>query len=251
MNNNKIDYFSVLVIGEKPDEQISVFDDMSNATEPYVLYYYKDKDILRKNKIKFYEEFLKQTKNKNNKNFIADKLNDLKSITDDEYYMSIGELRQFDKDKNIISDENINGKYITCEKGGRIFSNYLKDNNLNDTVSSKKNNINWGLIHKNKFEIDKFKRTWELCVEKNEPKNSAEKTIVQNMKPHLHIFDNFKDKQQYIDYNTSFFTDVVVLNGGWYEVGKFDYNDWVIGFYNTFIEPLKENDLITIYECTK
>ena len=62
INNNKFDYFSVLVIGEDPEEQMSKFDEMIDV-DPYILYQYKDRSKIRKYQIDMYKNYLKTINN--------------------------------------------------------------------------------------------------------------------------------------------------------------------------------------------
>ena len=64
-------------------------------------------------------------------------------------------------------------------------------------------------------------------------------------------FKNFKNKEEYIKYNSSFFTNAVILNGKWIDMEDFDYSDWIINYFNNYISKLKNDELISIFECTK
>ena len=46
MNKGTLDYFSVLVIGQNPDEQILKFDMMEDVKNPYIIYNYSDLNYL-------------------------------------------------------------------------------------------------------------------------------------------------------------------------------------------------------------
>ena len=64
-------------------------------------------------------------------------------------------------------------------------------------------------------------------------------------------FESFKDDVQYVKYNTSFFTNAVVINGTWFDMDDCEPFGWVINFYDNYIKNLNEDKLITIFECTK
>lgn len=251
MNNNKADFFSVLVIGDNPDEIIANFNEELELEEPYMLYQYKDRHIYRKKKIDIYKKLVKTVDDKNMVNMIIDKINELKSMSDEQYYLSLGELHMFDNDKNILTTENPNGKWVTCERGGRFFINKLVMLDGEYTTSTQVKNIDWEKIHFNYEEIKLFGRTWDLCVSKIKPENVGDENIISNMKQFPGYFDNYKNKEHYIKYSTSFFTNAIIINGEWFDMENVDYSDWILNFYDKWIKNLDKNTLITIYECIK
>lgn len=250
-NSGMLDYFSVLVIGDNPDEQILRYDSMADVDKPYVVYQYSDLNNIRVNRIKFYNEFLNETTDSKIKSSILTELERLNSMSDLEYYISLGELYAYDDDRNIISTENPNAKWITCDKGGRIFSNYLKDSNDNGVVSDKKSNIDWSLTHMRSDKVNVYNRTWELCVEKKEPNNEFDRKILGNMGRIKNYFSLFSNKDEYIKTSCSFWCYAVIINGIWVDMEFKRENDWIIGFYDLFLKPLDSDTLITIYECTR
>ena len=255
MINNKgtLDFFSVLVVGDNPEQQMLVFDDMLEV-EPYILYKHSDIKKLRLKKIELYNEYIRQIDDFRQISYINDKINELKQISDEEYFHLLSEPYYYDQEGNIISNENPNGRWLTCEKGGRIYSDKLKNANNQSVVSDLKCNINWGEIHLNEKTTSMYKRTWELCVENETPVSLNDETILRNMSPYskLKYFNSFKDKEEYVNYNSSFFTNAIVINADWFDIENKNYIDWVINFKNMFIDKqIKDNDLITIFECTK
>lgn len=248
---NNFNYFSVLVIGENPDELISKYDLMSDVETPYIIYHYSDKYKIRKNKIKIYEELLKSNLSLKDQNSIKTKIEELKATTDDEYYNELSEKYYLDSDMNIIDTENPDGKWITCDKGGRVYSSYIKDLNGNNVVSTTVGSVDWSSIHMNKDKVDIYNRTWDLCVEKIQPETDKDLNILKNMSKYGQYFTQFKNKEEYTIFSCSFFTNAVILNDKWYDMDSFDNKIWVSQFYNNFILPLPDKTKITIYECTK
>ena len=251
ISNKQFDYFSVLVIGENPEEQISKFDEMSDASEPYVLYSYKDISKYRKLQIEVYKTYLKSTKDLQSRNLLINKINELKNISDDAYYTQLGEYQQFDPNKNIVTSDNPDGKWLTCEIGGRMYSEKLIGFDNKGITSGKKSEINWFEIHLKPEIVGKYQRTWELCVEKLQPKTTNDHLILNNMKNIVGYFENFLNKEQYAKYNSSFFTNAIIINGKWLDMEDGDYSEWVINYFVKFISKLKGDELITIFECTK
>lgn len=244
------DFFSVLVIGDKPDEQISKFDENIDV-EPYILYQYKDRTKYKKLQIEVYKKYLKTIKNLRDRNVLIDKINSLKKMSDDDFYLSLSEIYYLDNNKNIISTDNPSGRWTTCEQNGEIYSKKLITKNGDFITSAIKSDIDWNVLHNYQADIDKYSRTWELCVENQQPETTNDINIVKNMQNIVGYFENFKDDTQYVKYNTSFFTNAVVVDGIWFDMDDYEPFDWVINFYDNYIKNLSGDKLITIYECTK
>ena len=250
-NSGTLDFFSLLVIGDNPDEQIMKFDTSSDIETPYIIYKYTDVGSIRKNKVKFYTELLSKTKDQNIRDKITQQLWNLTHTSDIDYYLSLSEYHSMDEDRNIVSTENPSGKWLTCDKGGRIYSNYLIDINGKPTSSDKKDQLDWRKFHLNEERVKMYDKIWELCVNNTTPKNESDRTIVSNIEKIPNYFDSFNNKEMFINYSTSFWTYAVIVNGEWLDMeNELDF-DWVINYYNRFIKNLNENELITIYECTR
>lgn len=251
-NTGILDYFSVLVIGKNPDEKIVKFDAMDDVDTPYVIYSYKDINKLRKERIKVYELFLDNVSKDKDRSMVNEKIVELKSMSDDDYYASLGELYGYDSNNNIISNENPMGKWITCEKGGRVFSKYIHGVDGNFVTSEIKNMIDWSVTHKNLNKVNVYSRTWDLCVNKVTPSSDWDKMILRNMSKYDAIFKNFRNKEEYIDYNTSFWAYAVIDDHGmWFDMENENEIEWISKFYDNYIDKLPDDTLITIYECTK
>lgn len=252
---NMLDYFSVLVIGDNPEDKISKFDSLKDVEKPYIIYSYSDVNKLRLNRIKIYDEFRKNITDYKQIQEINSKIKELELMSDFDYYQSIGELYSYDDEKNIISKENPDGKWISCEIGGKVHSKILK-NLKHDYVSSDiVGNIDWNSIHLNQDRVYLYNRTWELCVDKKTPENDMDRKILKNMDYFMNksdYFSKFKDKNDYIKFNTSFWTYAVITNKGeWVDMDLKDEFEWINNFYNTYISHLPNNTKITIFECTK
>lgn len=248
--NNKFSYFSTIVIGENPNDKICLFDEMLDVKE-YVLYKHSEKKKLKLEKIKIYSELIKTTRDKIQRGFIQNKINELKNMSDDEYFSSLSVFGEINSDGDIISTENPNGKWISCEEGGKIFSNILIDINGNYITSAKKKDIDWDLIHFNKDRIELFNRTWELCVENKTPNNIKDETIKENFKNYPEYFKNFKSKDEYVNVNTCFWAHSVIYKDKWADAENKPQFEWMVNFYDRFIKNINDDELITIYECGK
>jgi hypothetical protein len=71
------------------------------------------------------------------------------------------------------------------------------------------------------------------------------------MKNRIAYFENFKDKETYISWSTSFWGYAFVDQNNWYDMDteKMGQIEWVNSFYDKYIKKLPENTRITIYEC--
>ena len=196
-NKGTHDYFSVLVIGENPDDIISEFDEMNDSDKPYILYSYSDKNKLRKTKIEIYKELLKTITDSATRNITVDKIKELKNTTDDVYYASLGELDQFDEDNNIITRENPNSEWLTCDLGGRIYNDKLKTVDGSPISSVIKKDVGWNLIHMPKDSVSLYENTWDLCNDIKKPETPGDINIIKNMSVYKDYFTQFKDSDKY------------------------------------------------------
>lgn len=249
--NDLLGVYSVLVIGNNPNDLISEYD-LNIDTEPYVLYKYNDMDKLRQNKILFYEELKKNTDtNKGLFETIDLTIKALSDMSDVEHFKESGKDYGFDGDGNIISTENTKGKWYTCERGGKYFSEVLKNKKGEWVTSELMGNIDWSEMHRNKAKVDMFNRTWDLCVNKLPIETDKDKTIYENMKDYVNYFKGFKGKSEYVNYSTSFFTNAVLNNNEWLDMEYSDSMDWVVNFYDRHILKIKKDETITIFQCAK
>lgn len=251
-NAGMLDYFSVLVIGDNPNDKIFKYDSMIESDNEYKLYNYSDINKLRIERIRIYEELLKASMlNSRDSLLIKNKISDLRSMSDEEYYTDLASLHGYDSEKNIVTRENPLSKWITCEIGGRMFSNYIFDLNGNPTCENTKDGISWDLVHMNQDRVNTYSNTWDLIINKKEPSNERDTIIVSNMKKYKSIIESFGSKKLYVKYNCSFWTYAIIdRHGMWFDMEGRDEVEWICGFYDKHIRDLKGDTKITIYECT-
>lgn len=249
--SNLTGVYSVLVVGSNPNDLISEYD-LNIDVDPYILYKYDDMDKLRQNKIFFYEELKKnESINKRLSETIDLTIKTLNEMSDVEHFKEVGKDNGFDGNGNIISTENVKGKWYTCEEGGEYFSELLKNKNGKWVTSELMSNIDWPKIHRNKDKVNMYNRTWDLCVNKSKIETDKDNSIYQNMKDYTNYFEGFKGKSEYVDYSTSFFTNAILFNNKWLDIEYSDSMDWVINFYDNYISNIKKDELITIYQCAR
>jgi hypothetical protein len=88
-------------------------------------------------------------------------------------------------------------------------------------------------------------------VDGREPQNDQEKTIYESMKDREAYFENFKSKEAYVTYSTAYWNYAYADKNGWVDVDD-DGNEerWINDFFPRFVEKLKPNDLVSIFECS-
>lgn len=163
-----------------------------------------------------------------------------------------------DKENN----ENVFYKYQRCHqkrlektKEESDFSDPFPLKDGTKSYSAHCNEIDWEKLHKNIDKIKLNERVWDLVVNDDEPQNEQEERIKEIMFERIDYFiDNFKSKEEYINYSTSLWYWGVATEDGYEEVNSESDDEsvimnWCINFFDKFIKPLeKTNPLITIYE---
>lgn len=245
-------FFSIMVIGDNPDELMSKYD-MNLLVEPYIKYRYTDAKKIRQNALKVIEEVLKNPKAFSLNEFQIDYFTNRKKIINNmspfEYYQMITEGMYYDDEGNAMSQENPNGKWLTYRLG-KNFSLPLKLQNGNETYQALNNEIDWE--HMNMQNTKTYEIVWDLVHGNREPRSEEEERIYNNMKDKMNYFSNFKDKDTYVVYNCSYWNYAYLDKNGWKDVDdNGDEIKWITNFYKDYIENLQPNDKVTIYECSK
>lgn len=244
-------HFTVIVAGENHEELMKQYSNKIKTEPTVVMEFSKAKDYYDK-EIKIYEEFLKTNNHDENfEDLIKFKLETLKETDYIDHYLSMCEKFGYTIDKetgNAISDKNPNGHYDFC-RVGKDLSLPLINLNGDELFSCLKKDIDFSKIHK--YNTIPYMVAWETVVDGREPKNDEERRIYENMKNRTMYFQNFKDKDTYVSWSTSFWGYAFVDQNGWYDIDseKMNQIDWVNNFYEKFIHNLPQNTLITVYEC--
>jgi hypothetical protein len=249
---DQYNHFVALVAGEKPEVLMSPYD-KSIKTEPRVVYKFTDADKLRKHYISLYTALIKSETIPEGpfKEDAKDKLAVIQSQSDTEFYLDLTEDYEHDaKTGDALTTENPNGKWSSYRMG-KLFSLpfVLKDGT--ETFQARKGDVNWEVMHLHGGEI--YRRAWEMVMEGSKPTNDYEKQIYDNMKARTTYFEKFGTKENYVLGNTAFWAYAFVSETcPWLELeDDMDQFVWVGRFYETFVEPLPDDTLLTIYECTK
>jgi hypothetical protein len=254
---DKNNFFSLLVIGDNPEDMMKKYNE-DYEVEPYIKYYFKDKDKLFKNRIKIFEEILKNKEYFSNQKLIDEiriSLSKMRRMDSFDYYRDLTVGLTYDENGNAITDENPDSRYSTYSQTLNFINPlYITDenNNTKEVTTATKGEINWDLLHLNPERKLIFSNTWELCVDKREPQNDIEQTILNNMKNADKYFNRFNSKNDYVLYNTSFWTYAILTEKtGWIDMDDMTDFEWIINFFDNYIKPLDDNERLTIFECRK
>lgn len=248
---DQYNHFVALVAGDNPEVLMSPYD-KNMRTEPRVVYRYADAAKLRDHYLKVYRAITSSDTVPEGpfKEDARDKLAVIESQVPEEFYLDLTEDYERDKETgDALTTENPDGKWSSYRLG-KLFSVPFILNDGTETFQARKGDINWELMHLHGGEI--YGRAWEMVMEGSEPANDHERQIFENMRARTAYFEKFGTKENYILVNTAFWAYAFVTKDGWLELEEdMDQFQWVGRFYETFIDPLPDDTLLTIYECVK
>lgn len=251
MSQTNSRFFSLMVVGEQPNDIVKKYDKASKI-EPYVKYKYLNAKKYQDNAIKVLTKLLENKDvvglQPTMKESLQARLDALNKLTPFEYYRELTDGMYYNEDGDALCDENPNGKYNTC-RIGRNFALPLILKDGRETYQALAKDINWGAM--NGVNKDSYKAAWELVMEGREPISDEENTIYESMKDKEAYFGNFDSKDAYIAYNTAYWNYAYADKNGWIDVDEEgNESKWINDFYSRFIENLDPNSLITIFECS-
>ena len=248
---DQYNHFVAIVAGDNPEVLMSPYD-KNIETEPTVVYRYADAGLLRDEYIKVYKSIVSSPSIPDGpfKEDAKDKLAILESQTPQEFYYDLTDEYEHDeKTGDAISRENPDGRWSSYRLG-KLFSVPFILNDGREAFQAKKRDVNWEVMHLHGGEV--YDRAWEMVMNGSEPANDYEKQIYDNMKARTAYFEKFGTKENYVLSNTAFWGYAFVSKNGWVELDDgMDQFVWVRNFYGSFIDPLPDDTLLTIYECQK
>lgn len=237
--------YSVMVIGDNPQEQMEKFN-KALKTSPYIKYKIDDATLLQEKAKQSIEMYIAESKgNPLMIEYLYKILTDIQNMTDVEHFAFLTKELEHNDNGDAIDNANPDGKWISYKLGNKQ-SIPLITHDGKETFQSLKKDIDWTKTHLANSHI--YQRTWEIIIEGSEPQNDTEKQILSLMSEQKNYLANFKTKDNYIKYNASYWNYAVIKNGVWIDVDNKSSFNWIVDFYNTFVEPLNNNELITIYE---
>lgn len=250
----KNERFVIIVAGENPEEMMRPYD-INGDNDTEVLYYkVKSKEIWGEAILKL-ETIINDglcEKFGYDEETLNAYLLDIKEMGYEAYFDEISEPYEKDEYGNALYDENPNGKWEIYSYPN-LFAVPFVLKNGEETFQAKVCDIDWSKMHLHNEEP--YIVAWETVVEGIEPMTDDERNIYENMKNRTQYFENFENKEAYVNYNTAFWSYAFLDEKGWEEINNRTKDQkWVSEYFERFILPLIENEpntLLTIFECTR
>ena len=244
-------FYSLMVVGNNPKQIVEKYGS-DYKSEPYVKYKYLNAKKYQDTAIKAIKTMLDNVETiglqPTMKEALQNRLDTLSALTPFEYYRELTDGMYYNEDGDALSEENPNVKYNTC-RAGRNFALPLKLKDGTEAYSALAKDVDWGAMNGANKAV--YEAAWELVVDGREPQSDDEKTIYEAMKDKEAYFEKFKSKEAYVTYSTAYWNYAYADENGWVDVDD-DGNEerWINDFFHRFVENIKPNDLVTIYECS-
>ena len=242
-------FFSVMVVGDNHRELIEKYS-LDLEVESYVRYEYLKADKYQSNSIKALDNILSHADEiglePQVKESLERRIKVLKKMTPFEYYRELTDGMYYDENGNALTTENPEGHWKTA-RIGRNFSVPLKLKDGGESYSARASEVDWDAMTE---PSELYAAAWEMVMEGRDPINETEERIYESMKDKVAYFSNFKDKEDYVSYSTSYWNYAYVDKNGWVDMTNEDEKKWINSFYDRFIKSLDPNALVTIYECS-
>lgn len=233
--------YNVLVIGERPEEQMEMFNSLKKV-EKYIKYYINDAKTIHDKTIQTLQLLIETNENNH---YLLSYLDDIKDMTDIEYFSFVTKDLEHDMDGNAWDTSNPQGKWSKYTLGGSFSIPFITLENKS-TFQAKKGDVNWDKLHL--FNKELYANVWELVIEGKQPTNDNDNNILLKMNTHKDYLLSFCTKENYIIYNTSYWSYGVIKDGIWVDMDNKNSFEWVVNFYKTYVDPLDDNTQLTIFE---
>ena len=258
----KVTYRTILVIGDNHKEIAAKYS-ADTKVEPYIKMRFDDAEKEQKKHLKLIETILTDNRlplSYSEYEKYKDLYLEISKMDSFEYFRMMTDGCIYDETTgDALSTLNPNAFYkyehcqqhrleVTGEEGSFSDPFPLKDGTK--SYSAHFNEIDWGVLHQNADKMILYGRAWELVVNDDTPMTEQEEDIKERMCNRTEYFDNFKTKEEYVNYSTSFWYWGIATEKKYEEVNyKVSDIDWCCNFYEKYIKGLeKSNPLITIYE---
>lgn len=243
-------FLSVMVVGNEPEKLMAKYD-KALKVKPYIKYKYLDAKKLKTNAIKVLSEIVNQpekfTLNSFQVDYFKERLKSINSMSPFEYYSTITQGLYYDENGDALSEENPDGKWDKYNLG-RNFSYPLKLKNGDEKYQALAKDIDWDSMHMNQEYIRLFETIWELVIDDAEPNNKQEENLKANWSTKKKYLSNFKTIHDFVAHNCAYWNYAFLDENGWVDMDDETEEKWITEFYERFIKPLKDDDLVTIYE---
>lgn len=260
--------FTVLVIGENHEEIIKKYS-ANNRTENELFLKYSDAEKFKNDRIDNDEYIIENSEkyglSKEEIELRKKFVEILKTMSADEYFAEVTNGCEYDPvTHDAYYKYNPRAKYIdercpqellvmTGEETGFCtpFTLKEKDEDGDGLISycCRKGEVDWDRMHKYNQHV--YEITWDMIVEGMEPRTDAERIIYERFVNRKSYFDNFKSKEEYVLYNTSFWSFAVATEDSCVLCSENDTINWIINYYDHYIKDLPDDTLITLYEVKK
>ena len=244
-------FFSVMVVGENHKEIMEKYS-LNREVDSYVKYEYLKADKYLNNSIKALDSILSNADKiglePQVKEALTVRIKTLKKMTPFEYYRDLTNGMYYDENGNALSTENLDGHWKTA-RVGRNFSLPLVLKDGSETYSAKVGDVNWDAMNE---PTALYEAAWEMVVDGREPTNDEERKVYESMKDKLAYFSNFKNKEEYVTYSTSYWNFAFVDENQWVDIDSYggDEKEWIETFVERFVKNLDPSKTVTIYECS-
>ena len=247
-------FFTVMVVGDNPEGLMAKYD-KALTVKPYIKYKYLDAEKLRNNAIKMLsnivENYDKFAMSEYQRDYFKERFKAISGMTPFEYYSTITEGLYYDKEGNALCEENPDGKWDKYNIG-KNYSYPLKLKDGKEVYQALAGDVNWDEMHMKTDSVKLFETIWALVMEDDDPSDADEENLKKAWINKKNYLSNFQNVDQFVSHNCAYWNYAYLDENGWVDVDdEGDEIKWVSSFFERFIEPLKENDKITIYEFSR
>ena len=247
-------FFTVMVVGDNPEGLMSKYD-KALKVKPYIKYRYLDAEKIRSNAVKMLSNIIanydKFTMSEDQLEYFKSRLKAINGMSSFEYYSSLTNGLYYDTDGNALSEENPDGKWDKYNIG-KNFSYPLKLKDGKETYQAMSGDVDWNQMHMETNSVNLFEIIWRLVVDNDDPSDANEEQLKNNWKDKKNYLSEFKNVDEFISHNCAYWNYAYLDKNGWIDVDdEGDEMKWVLNFFERFIEPLKNDEKVTIYEFSR
>ena len=247
-------FFTVMVVGDNPEGLMSKYD-KALKVKPYIKYKYLDAEKIRLNAIKMLSNIIasydKFAMSEDQLEYFKSRLKAINGMSSFEYYSSLTNGLYYDADGNALSEENPDGKWDKYNLG-KNFSYPLKLKDGKESYQALSGDVDWNHMHMETNSVNLFEIIWRLVVDDDDPSDANEEQLKNNWKDKKNYLSGFKNVDEFISHNCAYWNYAYLDKNGWVDVDdEGDEMKWVLNFFERFIEPLKNDEKVTIYEFSR
>lgn len=243
-----------MVVGDDPEGLMKKYD-KALKVKPYIKYKYLDAEKIQKSAIKVLSGIVENSEKlfitDDQKNYFKERLKSISGMSPFEYYSTITHGMYYDDEGNALSEENKEGKWDSYNIG-KNFSYPLILNNRKESYQALAKEVDWTAMHMKTDSVRLFEIIWALVMDDDDPSDEEEEKLKKLWETKKNYLKNFSNVDQFVSHNCAYWNYAYLDKNGWVDVDDDgDEFKWVSMFFERFVEPLKDNDKITIYECSR